>query len=122
MCLPRRPLDQPRTQGGRLRILVVEDDKKVASFLERGLREEGYSVGVAHDGTDGLLNPPTPGRPPPWPAGRAGIGRSGSPVALLENVSYAPNRVDEWVIAGLAKLPPQMPHMYVDHVTHRIKM
>ena len=38
-----------------MRILVVEDDKKVASFLEKGLREEGYSVDVAHNGTDGLL-------------------------------------------------------------------
>lgn len=38
-----------------MRILVVEDDKKVASFLEKGLREEGYAVDVAHDGTDGLM-------------------------------------------------------------------
>ncbi len=38
-----------------MRILVVEDDKKVASFLEQGLREDGYSVDVAHDGTDGAL-------------------------------------------------------------------
>ncbi|MHC4925592.1 MAG: response regulator transcription factor [Planctomycetota bacterium] len=38
-----------------MRILVVEDDVKVASFLEKGLREEGYAVDVAHDGTDGLL-------------------------------------------------------------------
>lgn len=37
-----------------MRILVVEDDKKVASFLEKGLREEGYYVDVAHDGLDGL--------------------------------------------------------------------
>jgi len=36
-----------------MRILVVEDDKKVASFLEQGLREDGYSVDVAHDGGDG---------------------------------------------------------------------
>jgi DNA-binding response OmpR family regulator len=36
-----------------MRILVVEDDKKVASFLEQGLREDGYSVDVAHDGTRG---------------------------------------------------------------------
>lgn len=36
-----------------MRILVVEDDRKVASFLQRGLREEGYSVDVAHDGEDG---------------------------------------------------------------------
>jgi len=38
-----------------MRILVVEDDKKVASFLEKGLREEGYSVDVAHDGADGAV-------------------------------------------------------------------
>lgn len=38
-----------------MRILVVEDDKKVASFLEKGLREEGYSVDLSHDGTDGLV-------------------------------------------------------------------
>jgi len=38
-----------------MRILVVEDDKKVASFLEQGLREDGYSVDVAHDGIDGAL-------------------------------------------------------------------
>ncbi len=38
-----------------MRILVVEDDKKVARFLEKGLREEGYSVDMAHDGADGLV-------------------------------------------------------------------
>ncbi len=38
-----------------MRILVVEDNKKVASFVEKGLREEGYAVDVAHDGTDGAL-------------------------------------------------------------------
>ena len=38
-----------------MRILVVEDDKKVASFLEKGLREEGYSVDVAHEGPGGLM-------------------------------------------------------------------
>ena len=38
-----------------MRILVVDDDKKVASFIERGLREDGYVVDVAHDGEDGLL-------------------------------------------------------------------
>jgi two-component system, OmpR family, copper resistance phosphate regulon response regulator CusR len=38
-----------------MRILVVEDDRKVASFVERGLREEGYAVDVAHDGEDGAL-------------------------------------------------------------------
>ena len=36
-----------------MRILVAEDDHKVASFLEKGLREEGYAVDVAYDGIDG---------------------------------------------------------------------
>ncbi|MDA0328091.1 MAG: response regulator transcription factor [Gemmatimonadetes bacterium] len=38
-----------------MKILVVEDDRKVASFLEKGLREEGYTVDAAHDGTEGLF-------------------------------------------------------------------
>ena len=38
-----------------MRILVAEDDRKVASFLEKGLREEGYAVDVAHDGMDGSV-------------------------------------------------------------------
>ena len=36
-----------------MRLLIVEDDHKVAGFLEKGLREEGYAVDVAHDGLDG---------------------------------------------------------------------
>ena len=42
-------------QGVVMRILVAEDDKKVASFLEKGLREEGYSVDVTHDGVEGAV-------------------------------------------------------------------
>lgn len=37
-----------------MRILVVEDEKKVASFIKRGLEEEGYEVDVAYDGDEGL--------------------------------------------------------------------
>ncbi len=37
-----------------MRILVVEDERRMASLLERGLTEEGHSVLVAHDGLDGL--------------------------------------------------------------------
>jgi two-component system copper resistance phosphate regulon response regulator CusR len=37
-----------------MRILVVEDEKKIARFIERGLREEGMAVDVAHDGAEGL--------------------------------------------------------------------
>src|ERR671922_488344 len=35
-----------------MRILVVEDDRKVAGFIQRGLEEEGYAVDVLHDGSD----------------------------------------------------------------------
>lgn len=38
-----------------MRILLVEDEKKVASFIQQGLEEENYSVDVAHDGEKGLL-------------------------------------------------------------------
>jgi DNA-binding response OmpR family regulator len=38
-----------------MRILIIEDDKKVASFIARGLREEGYAVDTAHDGIDGSM-------------------------------------------------------------------
>ena len=37
-----------------MRVLVVEDEARMASLLERGLREEGYAVDVAADGPDGL--------------------------------------------------------------------
>jgi heavy metal response regulator len=37
-----------------MRILVVEDEKKVASFIKQGLQEEGYAVDVAPDGEEGL--------------------------------------------------------------------
>ena len=37
-----------------MRILVVEDDKKTASFVRKALRGEGFAVDVCHDGDDGL--------------------------------------------------------------------
>jgi DNA-binding response OmpR family regulator len=37
-----------------MHILVVEDEKKVASFIRRGLEAEGYRVDVAHDGDAAL--------------------------------------------------------------------
>jgi DNA-binding response OmpR family regulator len=37
-----------------MRVLVAEDDRKVASFIRQGLQEEGYTVDVAADGTAAL--------------------------------------------------------------------
>lgn len=36
-----------------MRILVVEDEKKIAAFIKRGLKEEGYAVDIASDGEEG---------------------------------------------------------------------
>lgn len=36
------------------RILVIEDEERIAEFIERGLLFEGYRVDVAHDGQTGL--------------------------------------------------------------------
>ena len=36
-----------------MRILVIEDEKKVANFLRQGLEEEHYAVDVAYDGEQG---------------------------------------------------------------------
>ena len=37
-----------------MRILIVEDDRKLARQLQKGLSEQGHSVTVASDGTEGL--------------------------------------------------------------------
>jgi two-component system OmpR family response regulator len=37
-----------------MRLLVVEDDSKIASFVVRGLRQAGYAVDQASDGETGL--------------------------------------------------------------------
>src|SRR3954453_20438492 len=64
--MPRRRLGRPaafsrrsadlQRSGGKVdlvRILVVEDDKQLATALRRGLEAEGYAVDVALTGTDG---------------------------------------------------------------------
>jgi two-component system copper resistance phosphate regulon response regulator CusR len=36
-----------------VRVLIIEDESKIVSFIKRGLKEEGYSVDVAADGEEG---------------------------------------------------------------------
>lgn len=38
-----------------MRILLVEDDERMAAFVRRGLEQEGYTVDRAADGKNGLL-------------------------------------------------------------------
>lgn len=37
-----------------MKILVIEDEKKIASFIKRGLEEGSYQVTLSHDGVDGF--------------------------------------------------------------------
>ena len=36
-----------------MRLLIVEDEKRLAVSLAKGLTAEGYAVDVVHDGTEG---------------------------------------------------------------------
>jgi len=37
-----------------MKLLVIEDEKKIANLLQKGLKEQGYAVDVSHDGNEGL--------------------------------------------------------------------
>ncbi len=37
-----------------MKILVIEDEKKVASFIKKGFENESYQVTLSHNGEDGL--------------------------------------------------------------------
>ncbi len=37
-----------------MRLLIVEDERQIAAFLERGLKEEGYAVDVVFNGSDAI--------------------------------------------------------------------
>ena len=38
-----------------MKILIVEDDRKVAGFIEQGLKEEGFVVDIASDGEEATM-------------------------------------------------------------------
>jgi DNA-binding response OmpR family regulator len=38
-----------------MRLLIIEDDRKLAEFVARGLRAEGYAVDLAADGREGKI-------------------------------------------------------------------
>ncbi len=44
------PVDQ-----GFMRVLLIEDDKRISDFVERGLKAESYAVEVASCGQDGII-------------------------------------------------------------------
>lgn len=44
------PSSHQQNDIGFLRVMLVEDDRRIADFVERGLKAEGYSVEVARSG------------------------------------------------------------------------
>src|SRR5678816_2050978 len=89
-----------------MRILVVEDEKKTASFVKKALEAEGFAVDAANNGNDGL----TLAQTTPYDAvvldimlpGRDGLGvlkqlrdrRSNVPVLLLSARGAVEERVE----------------------------
>jgi DNA-binding response OmpR family regulator len=51
---PGRCDNRDRTSEGQVKLLLIEDDHKVAEAMRRGLEAEGFRVEVASDGDDGL--------------------------------------------------------------------
>ena len=52
----REPLSRPpeRQRGLAINVLVIEDEVRVADFIQSGLKSEGWTVTVASDGESGL--------------------------------------------------------------------
>lgn len=50
-ALPRSPMQDTVST---MRVLVVEDEKKTASFVRKALQAEGHAVDVLHDGSEAL--------------------------------------------------------------------
>ena len=44
----------PEEGAAAMRVLVVEDERRLAAAVRRGLQAEGFAVDLAHDGVDGL--------------------------------------------------------------------
>jgi two-component system OmpR family response regulator len=47
-------MDNKPAAGNNMRILIIEDDLKVATYVQKGLKEAGHSVDHAQDGEEGL--------------------------------------------------------------------
>jgi two-component system, OmpR family, copper resistance phosphate regulon response regulator CusR len=89
-----------------MRVLVIEDKKKTAAFLEKGLREDGLTVEIAQDGETGLA-----------------LARSKKFDLLIVDVML-PNK-DGWeVVAELRKAGMRTPILFLtarDRVRDRVK-
>jgi two-component system, OmpR family, response regulator len=54
-CAPRLAMRDRAAHLGRMRILLVEDDARLADLLARSLREQGHAVDLSGDGEHALV-------------------------------------------------------------------
>src|SRR5579863_3169925 len=47
------PRSRPHIMNSPMKVLVVEDEKKLAGFIKRALKEAGHAVDLSHDGVEG---------------------------------------------------------------------
>jgi two-component system, OmpR family, copper resistance phosphate regulon response regulator CusR len=89
-----------------MKILIVEDEKKTAAYLRKGLGENGFTVDVAADGEEGLER-----------------ARSGAYDLLILDVMLPPR--DGWsMLSELRRLGKQTPVLFLtarDAVHDRVK-
>jgi two-component system copper resistance phosphate regulon response regulator CusR len=89
-----------------MRVLLIEDKKKTAGFLAKGLREDGLTVDIAHDGETGLQ-----------------LARSKKHDLLIVDVMLP--KMDGWtVVAELRKTGIRTPILFLtarDSVRDRVK-
>ena len=89
-----------------MRVLLIEDKKKTAGFLAKGLREDGLMVDIAHDGETGLQ-----------------LARSKKHDLLIVDVMLP--KMDGWaVVAELRKTGVRTPILFLtarDSVRDRVK-
>jgi two-component system copper resistance phosphate regulon response regulator CusR len=89
-----------------MRVLLIEDKKKTAGFLAKGLREDGLTVDIAHDGETGLE-----------------LARSKQHDLLIVDVMLP--KMDGWtVVAELRKSGIRVPILFLtarDSVRDRVK-
>ena len=105
-----------------MRVLVVEDEKKTASFIRKALQAEGFAVDVCHEGQQALeaarmvafdtivLDIMLPGRDGLSVLKRLRELKNSTPVLLLSARGHVNERV-EGLNAGAARLirPPLRP-------------
>lgn len=81
-----------------MRVLVIEDDREAATYLEKALRESGHITELVHDGNDGLAAAET-GEFDVLIVDRMLPGRDG--LSVIENLRGAGDRTPVLILSAL---------------------